>query len=283
MGQGILSSALGSALYAIFLIFIGFILAFLLSMLRLRKKQKLYRFFGIERDTHTLYIYLSTLIIPQKFRAATFRYDPTANSLILGGYQGLAISAGELAVINIIVNDLLFDPIDDLPKFVKDWLRRINSWFQPLRVTITPSPHQPLKEAGFKFTSLVSVGTQTYNSVTDYYANYQQGYLRFNTQDGQIEILKGSRKGEKISSNPQFSGGLAFLERTVDDEHKSTVFIAAGNGVPGSVGATKFLVQEWESIFQRYKEKPFAVVLHFESSNDLDNFKQVKKEWFPDI
>lgn len=52
---------------------------------------------------------------------------------------------------------------------------------------------------------------------------------------------------------------LAIVEKVHDPATQSTVFIAAGLGVVGTMGAVHFLAEHWNELWQQFGTRPFAI------------------------
>jgi hypothetical protein len=280
--ENVISDLLVAALFTL--------VAFLLIMLpgQLRKRRK-FRFFGIDPGNPTLTIYLSVVNVITPFTTGTFRLQPDSNEILMGAFTGSAIPEGELSLSTHVFKALQPDPLDGFPDFARKWLTKRNKWFKPLQLTLASSPSRALPYPGFEFKPLISIGSQTYNSVSAYYAERHPGYLRLISSPWLgVEVTRGTKKGKFFS--PQDSsrpGGLALLEKIIDDEHGNVAFVASGAGIGGSMGATLYLIFGWERLARKYGDKPFAIMLEVDltqttSELGIDGVKFHQFETFPE-
>lgn len=255
--------------------FIMFAFGFFIRLVpSLRKKQRMHRFLGVNPQHPRLITYLSTILVLPR-TTATFRYKPEDDKVVIGGFTGPTISAQEIAVVKYVVERLQIDPFEDLP-FIRKMLESKYDLFKRLDLNITNSPGRPLPFPEFEFGPLISVGSGTYNSVSDYYTQNYPGYLQLVSKpECAVEVIKGTRKGQSFTSKSDKGvGGLAVIEKTIDDEHGNVVFLACGAGPLGSVGATIYLVYHWEELAKKYGDKSFAVMLEIDA--DQTSFEKGK-------
>lgn len=280
MIESVLSELIVAAIFIMLSFLLGVVLVIAPAQ---RRKRQMFRFFGIQFKNPTFFVYLSVINVVQPFTTASFKPN------VVGSYTGPAIPEAELLVVNHVANILQTDPLQNYPRFVREKLASRFDQFKPLQLRLRSSPLQSLPFPGFDFGALLCVGSQTYNSVTDYYMSYHPGYLKLVSSNSGtwIEVLKGEQKGRKFYPTiKQGPGYLGMLERLTDDEHGNTVFVAAGVGTAGTMGAVMYLVHGWKEIAQKYQEKPFALVFELDPRNLTDDkgvegLKFVQKEWFP--
>jgi hypothetical protein len=254
-----------------------------------RQKRRMFRFFGIQPKTPDFSVYLSVVNVIKPFTTATFRWDAKQQQNIVGAYVGPAIPESELLALSRLADILQVDPLQNFPPSIRDKLTARFDQFKPIRLRLGSSPLRPLPFPDFEYSSLLCVGSQTYNSVTDYYMNYHSGYLQITSSDNRpcIEVLKGERKGRKFYPSAQEGDGyLGMLERLVDDEHGNTVFIAAGVGAAGTIGAVMYLMYGWGELARKYQNRPFAFAFELDPHNvtdrkELKGLKFLQQEWFP--
>ena len=216
-------------------------------------RRKLFRFFGLRKDKQKLVVYLSTLLI-EPGGSKDFRRIPRS-------YFGAATPNYELTVISTLTALFYHPSLRNLPQFLLSWLARRHWAFGIITPTFAASP----LEQNWDFENFILVGSSGYNSVTDYYEQRGKTYLRIIDNGKAIQISRGEYKGEEIRPPNLKDFDLAILEKTFDNDHDTTVFIAAGLGINGTRGAIEYLVENWELLLKKYKEKEFALCIRFPS------------------
>ena len=115
----------------------------------------------------------------------------------------------------------------------------------------------------FSTGSIITVGSQGYNVVTNYYLSRNLCQMQITQNGTVIEIMKGRYKGEVIQ-RPSNKHDIAILERLADQtEQGTTIIIGAGLGVIGTMGAIQYLIDNWEELYKTYNERDFALALQF--------------------
>jgi hypothetical protein len=243
----------------ILLEFSSIIIVFLLTVagfifFAFSKQRKLRRFFGIKKESQDIDVYLSSLFIPQ-YTSTGFDGRPRS-------YQGPAIPIGELGIIASLASALKLSGFDNIPAFIRDMLAKVNKNFQPLNINPKASP---LKETEINFRSgstIITVGSQGYNIVTNYCVDNNLSQMQIVENGTAIQIMKGKRQGEivrPVSDKHDIAILEKLTERTRDN---TTIFIAAGLGVLGTMGTIQYLVDKWEKLASEYPDD-FAFILQF--------------------
>ena len=220
------------------------------------KRRQLFQFFGIKKDSPKFIVYLSTVFV-QTGGSVDFKGIPRT-------FAGPAVPAAELSTIEPIAR-LFNDPLlDSLPTPIRAWLgNKVHLSFQNISPVFLSSPQDRNQvEQG----NIITVGGQYYNSAGDLYTTTCNPILRME-QVGQamvIRVKRGPRQGDIFQLRPGQADDLAIVEKLSDSTTKSTVFIAAGLGVVGTMGAVHFLVENWEKLRRDFDTKPFAICLRFQ-------------------
>ena len=90
-----------------------------------------------------------------------------------------------------------------------------------------------------------------------------------------IQVQRGSRTGDTFVQRSGESDDLAIVEKLYDGSTESTIFIAAGLGVVGTMGATQYIADNWETLQRDFSNQPFAICLRFQNvANDPQAFRR---------
>jgi hypothetical protein len=228
--------------------FLGFII------FRYSKQRKLLEFLGADKDNRQTIVYLSSLLIP---RGCAVGFDGLPRT-----YQGLTIPSEELRISARLSKALIIDPFEYIPPVLRKALQEKFAFFRPLTVMIAASPMQ---EQDIDFSSsIITVGSQGYNIVTDYFVSHNLCQLQISHNGTAIQINKGKDKGEVIRpvSNQH---DIAILERLIvhAGNNKATVIVGAGLGVLGTMGAIQYLIDHWQELYKTPNNEEFGLVLQF--------------------
>lgn len=243
-------------LAAILLAVIGWLLSIILRLpFVYRQRKDLLQFFGISEDNHRFLVYLSTLFVARG-GAADFRGQRRT-------FQGPAIPAVELTTVQPVSQLFVAPYLLSLPGFIRRWLGDVHWAFKQLlpEFTFSPPDRQLVESA-----NMLTVGSQYYNSAGDLYTETGDPYLKMEQVNGEmlIRVTKGPRQGDVFRQRPGETDDLAIVERFFDEAHNITVFIAAGLGVVGTLGAVHYLVDNWRQLKKDFGTEPFAICLRFQ-------------------
>lgn len=255
--QGIGSNVIAEILAAVFIAVVGWLLSIVLRLPFIyRQRRDLFEFLGITRDNQRFLVYLSTLFVAP-LGSADFR--GTRRS-----FQGPAIPAIELATVQP-VSQLFVSPfLLGLPAPVRRWLGNKVHWtFREILLEFSPSPPD---RSQVEPTNMLIVGSQYYNSAGDLYTETGNPFLEMEQvgTDMVIRVRKGPRNGDVFQHRPNHSDDLAIVEKLPDEAHGTTVFIAAGLGVVGTLGAVQYILGNWKQLHKDFGTDPFAVCLRFQ-------------------
>ena len=220
-----------------------------------RRRRELFRFFGITEDKQRFLVYLSTLFVRAN-GSADFRGNRRS-------FHAPAIPASELTTIQPI-SQLFGAPfLLSLPSSVRRWLGDKVHW--TYRQLLPEFSFSPPDRSQVEPTNTLTVGSQYYNSAGDLYAETGNPFLKMEQvgTDMIIRVRKGKRDGEEFRPRPNQRDDLAIVERLFDQVHKTSVFIAAGLGEAGTLGAVHYLVDNWRQLHKDFGTEPFAVCLGF--------------------
>jgi hypothetical protein len=232
----------------VFATFIGIVIY------RLSKERKLLNFLGVDKNSRRIIIYLSSLFIP---RGNAVGFDGGVRS-----YQGITIPIEEFGISLPLAKSLGIDAFDNIPPILRKPLQEKNTFLRPISIDINASP---MKEGDIDFStrSLITVGSQGYNIVTNYCISHNLCKLQIGQNGTAIEIKKGKQIGE-IINRASVNHDIAILEKLVDQSHgNTTIIIAAGLGVIGTMGAIQYMIDNWEKLYKTYQDDEFALVLQF--------------------
>jgi len=234
---------------------IGVLVAFVgLVVFGLSKQRKLMRFLGVDKTARRIIVYLSSLLVP---RGCAIGFDGLPRS-----YQGITIPIEELSVSAPLSKALKIDPFENIPPIIRKPLQEKSAVFRALAVDVNASP---MKESDIDFStrSIITVGSQGYNVVTYYCVTRNLSQLQIVQNGSAIQIMKGKHQGETIRpASPQHD--IAILERIVErTQSGTTIIVAAGLGVIGTMGAVQYVIDHWHELDKTYGENEFALVLQF--------------------
>lgn len=230
------------------LVMLGAVIALALYFVKVFPRyRRLLRFFGLSPASPQLRVYFSTLWIP-----SGTAQDAKGTSR---SYQGPAVPEYELEVISTILRPFIELQPRDLPQAVS---RRLVNWglLTVPQIRFAPSP---LDDKHLQFENLILVGSRGYNVATEYYVTRGNPYfiLDIESRLPTVSITRGRNKGENITAQAD----IAVLTKIIDQEHNTAVFIAAGLGVNGTLGAIEYLINHWSELQERYGDEEFGVCL----------------------
>ncbi len=250
------SNILAEILATIILIFLGWILSILLRLpFVYRKRRRLFEFFGITEKCPRIEVYLSTVFV-HMWGSEDFRGEARS-------FGGPAVPAAELATIEPITR-LFNDPfLDGLPTSIRAWLGEKVHWsFRK----ISPIFSSPKDRNQVEHGNIITVGSQYYNSAGDLYTETCNSILKMVQVDDNmvIRVERGARKGDLFRARTDHVDDLSIVEKLHDAATQSTVFIAAGLGVVGTMGAVHFIVDKWDQLRKDFGTEHFAICLRFQ-------------------
>lgn len=234
---------------------IGFLVAFIgFIVFSLSRQQKLFNFLGADKKARQATVYLSSLLIP---RGCAVGFDGLPRS-----YQGITIPTEELSISARLAKALTVDAFEYIPPIIRRSLQEKYAFFRPLTVSINASPmHEG--EIDFSTRSIITAGSQGYNVVTNYCVSRNLAQLQISHNGTAIQVMRGKDKGEVIRSASN-QHDIAILERLIDHTRTdTTIIIAAGLGVIGTMGAIQYLIDHWQELDKTYRNCEFALVLQF--------------------
>lgn len=226
------------------------------------RRRRLLSFWGITKSQPQLSVYVSTLSI-RKWGAVDFR--GTVRS-----YQGPAIPSKELSVMPEIAGLFSAPLLDELPNRLRQWLARIHWSLQKIELVLVPSP---LERGKVGPGNALTIGSPAYNSAADLYTETCDPFLIFEQREDKtvIRVARGPRKGEVLDDHRDRDDDTAIVQRLFDRDAQSTILMAAGHGVPGTVGAVRYIASRWERLAREFGDRPFAVCLRFPSAHATPN------------
>jgi hypothetical protein len=234
---------------------IGFLIALIgFLVYSFSKQKKLMRFFGVDRSSRCVMVYLSSLLVP---RGGSTGFDG-----LLRSYQGIAIPTGELTVGSRLAKALTTDSFEYLSPIVRKSLQKRYAFFRPMLARIDASPMR-YEEIDFSTRSIITVGSQAYNIVSNYCMTENLVQLQITHNGAVIEVMKGRDMGQVVRKADD-QHDIAILEKIIDhDRNNSTIIVAAGLGVIGTMGAIQYLIDHWHELQKTYDDQDFALALQF--------------------
>lgn len=238
---------------------IGFLIALISFIIYSFSKQKrLLNFFGPQKTSKRVIVYLSSLLVP---RGGSTGFDGLPRS-----YQGIAIPTEELNVGSRLAKALSVDAFEYIPTVIRKSLQEKFAFFRPLMARIDASPMQ-YNNIDFSTRSIIAIGSQGYNIVTNYCLTESLVQLQITHNGTVIEVMKGKDKGE-IVRKASDQHDIAILEKLIDhNRDDSSIIIAAGLGVLGTMGAVQYLIDHWRDLQKSYGNCDFALALQFGPAN----------------
>lgn len=155
--------SLGDIAVAVAPYIIGFLFALISFIVySFSKQRKLYLFLGLEKTSKCVLVYLSSLFVPT---GGSTGFDGLPRS-----YQGIAIPTGEYTIASRLAKTLTIDMFEYIPPIVRKSLQKKFAFFRPLTASIDASPMR-YEDIDFSSRSIIAVGSQGYNIVTNYCIN----------------------------------------------------------------------------------------------------------------
>ena len=249
----VFANVVGDIISALLFAMMGLIVA---AVVLLSPRRKLFAFFGIRREKPLLRVYVSTLKIVPGADEKTKRYICGAADFrgIVRSYDGLAIPEYEFLATEPLNRVFSSQLIANLPKALREWLEARFWVFHDVEPIMELSP---MKEEELQFDNLILLGSGGYNLATQWYQDKYEPKIAFGNP---MRINYGVDKGREISYR---GSDMAVLEKIIDQEHETVVFISQGWNINGTRGALLFLVQYWDKLYDAYGEDEFALCIQF--------------------
>lgn len=262
------SNVIAQVFAVILIAMVGWLLSLILRLpFVYRRRRELFAFFGLTKDKPRFLVYFSTVFVTRG-GSADFRGNPRS-------FQGPAIPAIELTTVQP-VSQLFISPfLLGLPASIRRWLgNRVHWTFRQVLPEFSPSPPDRNQ---VEPTNMLTVGSQYYNAAGDLYSDTGDPFLKMQQVGAGmlIRVRKGPRNGDVFRQRPNHPDDLAIVERLFDEAHKTSIFIAAGVDVVGTLGAVHYLADNWEQLHKDFGTEPFAVCLRFQDvSIDPNAYKK---------
>ncbi len=245
--------------------------------LLLRKRHRLFDFFGVSDPERGVAIYVSRLQIKPK--------GTTGVGPITTGYIGPAITRAEFMGARLVQNLFEARIVARVPRTLRQVLRRLDVALEVVLPTINLSDEGPAAaaavpalarthadSAAMSNQSIVIIGSPVYNLLSAHHFAVESCPFRFDSIDLPEEDRTGTRRTERIFRRREGSDWVSIPGRGHNKElgvilrtrgDGCTVFLCAGLGSSGSYGAVRFLVEEWPALRSRYRDGDFAICLEF--------------------
>ncbi len=233
----------------------------------LSKQRRLFKLLGVQGDARQTIVYLSSLFVP---RGGSLGFDGHPRS-----YEGLTIPSEELTMIARLAKALSVDPFRNIPPILREPLQQKWRFFRPGSINATASPRTEA-EIDFSTRSIITVGSQAYNTMTHHCLAHNLVQLQISHNGTAITIARGRNAGEVVHPSTQ-QHDIGILEKVIDRSSQNTsVVIAAGLGVYGTMGALQYLIDHWQEIYKKYGDREFALLLQFGPAT-TQSFKEMLK------
>jgi hypothetical protein len=258
------SDVLKNIVIGVALIVLGWLirLPLLIPIVFVRRRRQM-NFFGVTKQHPRQIAYLSTLfVLPGG--STDFRGTPRS-------FSDLAVADYELRAIPILDEIWEAPLLDGLPSFFRAQLARADWRFGNIELQVKSSPRdkKDVKRGG----SILTIGSQFYNSAGDLYLNSLDTFLVMEEKNGMVIRVRKGKETDKLYAPFGQINDLAIIERAVDTATGTTVFFLAGLGINGTLGAVYHLAKHWNILSKKYKAKPFALCLGFKDVlNDPNAF-----------
>jgi hypothetical protein len=224
-------------------LFVTILLAVGWISLRIRRRQTLLRFFGVDHSKR-LVIYLSNLRIRPGKDGGAVGVDGVIRS-----YRGSTVTLEELTVAQKIRDLFTYGlPSPEKPGlFEKLLLADVE-----VQIARSPSNHRDLESSS----SFITLGSPGYNVASAYIEQLPSAQTKFTHDNFAVDV-----KGIPPVGDP----ARGFIERIVDTAQNRCLFYVAGVAEIGTTGAGYFLASEWRKLHRKYgNSKSFVVMLRFD-------------------
>lgn len=234
----IIAGVIANVVFLLLVVAIGWVI------FAVTRRRRLLRFFGI-LTSRRIIIYLSNLrIVP----GGALGVDNRQRS-----YQGSAVTFGEMLVASRIRETFNYPvpSLSDRSGFLSKIL------ISDVQVQIRPSP---LNEGEIETScSYITLGSPGYNITSKHAESTMHSRAHFQNDNQEMVV------GDAPADNDTTHG---FVERIIDRDNGRAIFYAAGLSELATIGATHFLVQQWEQLRWRYgNDRPFTVMLRFDPAD----------------
>jgi len=244
MVDGIISSVIGTFIYTLLIIVIGW------GVYYITGRRKLLKFWGIS-DTKRLVIYLSNInVVKGGSRGLDNTYKTYSGLTVLYNEQNVASKFKEK--FNYLVPSL-----SDSPSFLS------KIFFADIQVgsKISPSIVSEVESVS----SIISFGSPAYNIASSMIESCENSSVKFIEDMTCIQI-----KNVPNIKDPT-NGFIQKLVINNDNNHRC-LFYVAGLAEQGTIGAAHYLVDNWNVLQKKYKDnESFIILLRFPTS-DYKNY-----------
>jgi len=240
MVDGIISSVIGTFIYTLLIIVIGW------GVYYITGRRKLLKFWGIS-DTKRLVIYLSNINV---VKGGSKGLDNTYKT-----YSGLTVLYNEHAVVSKF--QVMFNYLVSSSRLGKIFFADIQ-----VGSKISPSIVSEVESVS----SIISFGSPTYNIASSMIESCENSSVKFIKDMTCIQIKNYS----KIISD----GANGFIQKLVinNNNNHRCLFYVAGLAELGTIGAAHYLVDNWNVLQKKYKDnESFIILLRF-STSDYKNY-----------
>jgi len=233
----VFAGVIANTTFAIILIFLGWII-FVFT-----KRKRLVNFYNI-KNSKRIVIYLSTLFVQ---RGGSLGYDKKPR-----GYQGVAVVLNEQLVANKFrdIMNYIMPSLSDHSSILSKIL------FSDIKVSILPSPTS-IQEIDSS-TTIISIGSPGYNIVSKFIEDHKKAICKFENDNTSFSV----------TNMPLIEDGLnGFVQKIYDEKSDRSFFYTAGISEIGTIGAAKFLANEWPRLYEKFgSKKSFLIMLRFQDT-----------------
>ncbi len=223
----------------------------------LSRRGRFLRFFGISSilENPTVRIYMSVVYVRE---GGAMSVDGSVARI----YQGATVVVDEFLELDTLTS--LFKPptmFSLIPPALLKVLERWSMNFTQVQVIPRPCPLDPNELQGGV---LILIGGPQFNAGTLCYLERGGVYLQFLPNKAGVKIVRGRSARQKVTPQGEGMNTAIIQKQTYPDEGR-IVFFLAGTGANGTRAAIRYLKENWERLYKRYKEDDFGICIQCES------------------
>jgi hypothetical protein len=215
------------------------------------RHRRMLRFFGFKRNKHL------TIWFTRASHAHT--HEEGNCTCPAASYSGADIAKYEELTISFF--STLFSRLTSEAKIIESEFHKL----QLTKVEISYRNSPEVFEELSSFHNFICIGGPLANSVTARYLEQVPTHMGFSAPNFAVVVKAGKRKGATFVSEGDYEYG--YIEKLIDPDHKTAVFIVAGYSIVATTVAAYYLTENWRLLQKRYGSKPFAVCLKVAESS----------------
>ncbi|MCK4618675.1 MAG: hypothetical protein KAT52_01890 [Desulfobacterales bacterium] len=265
--NGLLSSISANLITTVILLSIALLYVFT----RGKRRGKLLSFLGLSAECNRLIICTSSYL--------AHSIDPVTLERLENKIRS-AMSVNEFSVFPAL--DRWVSPLTKHSSFLEYLIHYIMPSlfrFIDINVKYIPSPSKT-DEFNFSNCTLILIGGPVFNQGTMLYYSQNMCSMQLLTLEKKIavHIIKGKKTGDILGPNVDFDEyevngekDIAIIEKIHDRARNINVIIAAGATSQGTKAAIYHLINNWTTLYGRYKTNPFAICLECDNEKIAPN------------